>query len=266
VSNLPTVSVQGAFTTGGSNSGTVEDHQDDFEFQDYFARAEGHHSLNFGTRLRAYHDANYTSAGSNSSYIFNTVADYLAGTPQQYKVTVINKFIARATLFDAALFYQDDWKVKPNFTFSYGLRWESQNRIHDKDDWAPRLSLAYALGDNTQRKAKTVLRAGYGWFYQRFTVPNSLSSTQGTPYIIQAIHNNFVPLGSSEIPNQQGLTVDNPDFYNPNQPVTDFSGSMNTAYGIFCRFPFSCRQRYAGRGGDRPATQQVHDRERHLSL
>jgi hypothetical protein len=228
VSDLPSVSVQGAFTTGGSNSGTVEDHQDDFEFQNYFAAAAGRHSLNFGTRLRAYRDANYTSAGSNSSYTFDTVADYLAGTPQQYKVTVINNYIARATLFDAALFYQDDWKVKPNFTFSYGLRWESQNRIHDKDDWAPRLSLAYALGRNSQRRPKTVLRAGYGWFYQRFTVPNSLSSTQGTPYIIQAIHNNFVPLGSSEIPNQQGFTVDNPDFYNPDQPVTDFSGSIST--------------------------------------
>jgi hypothetical protein len=72
VSDLPSVSVQGAFTTGGSNSGTVEDHQDDFEFQDYFAAAEGRHSLNFGTRLRAYRDANYTSAGSNSSYTFYT--------------------------------------------------------------------------------------------------------------------------------------------------------------------------------------------------
>jgi hypothetical protein len=228
VSDLPSVSVQGAFTSGGNNSGTVEDHQDDFEFQDYFSAAEGRHTLNFGARLRAYRDANYTSAGSNSAYTFDTVADYLAGTPQQYKVTVINDYVARATLFDAALFYQDDWKVRPDFTFSYGVRWESQNRINDKSDWAPRLSMAYALGRNGQRRPKTVLRAGYGWFYQRFTVPNSLSSTQGTPYIIQAIHNNFVSLGSSEIPNQQGFTVDNPDFYNPTQPVTDFSGSLST--------------------------------------
>jgi hypothetical protein len=65
-----------------------------------------------------------------------------------------------------------------------------------------------------------VLRAGYGWFYQRFTVPNSFSSTQGAPYLIQAIHNNFVPLGSSEVANEQGYTVSNPTFYNPNAPVT----------------------------------------------
>jgi outer membrane receptor protein involved in Fe transport len=109
------------------------DHQDDYEFQNYFAAAEGRHSLNFGTRLRAYRDANYTSAGSNSSYTFDTVVDYVAGTPQ-IQDNGHQQIHARATLFDLALFYQDDWKVKPNFTFGYGLRWESQNRINDKDD------------------------------------------------------------------------------------------------------------------------------------
>jgi hypothetical protein len=55
-------------------------------------------------RLRAYRDANYTSAGSNSSYTFDTVADYLARKPQQYKITLINNYTDRAILFDAALF------------------------------------------------------------------------------------------------------------------------------------------------------------------
>jgi len=233
LSGLPTVTVQGAFVNGGSNSGTAEDHQDDYELQNYFAGSKGRHSLNFGARLRAYRDANYTSAGSNSAYIFGSIANYLAAKPQQYTFTHINKFVAQAILFDAALFYQDDWKLSQRFTFSYGVRWESQNRINDKNDWAPRLTMAYGLGKKGTTP-KTVLRAGYGWFYQRFTVPNTLASTQGTPYIIQAIHNNFVPLGSTETPNQQGFTVDNPGFYNPNQvaPVSNSSGAAPTGYSV----------------------------------
>lgn len=207
----PTVTVQGAFTDGGSNSGTVDDSQDDFELQNYFAAAKGSHSLNFGGRLRAYDDSNFTNAGTNGAYIFQSTAEYLARTPQKYTVNVVKSYTARVTLFDAALFYQDDWKVNPRFTFSYGLRWESQNRISDKSDWAPRVSFAYALGHaNRRQPTKTVLRAGYGWFYQRFTVPNGFASTAGTPYITTAIHQNGV--------NQIGYTVTDPTGYVETSP------------------------------------------------
>ena len=52
---------------------------------------------------------------------------------------------ALANVFDAALFFQDDWKANKNLTLSGGIRWESQNHIADHDDWAPRVAFAYAL-------------------------------------------------------------------------------------------------------------------------
>ena len=71
-------------------------------------------------------------------------------------------------LFDAALFYQDDWSMKPNLTLSYGVRYEGQNRISDHADFAPRLAVSWAPAGGKGKKASTVLRAGYGWFYDRF--------------------------------------------------------------------------------------------------
>jgi hypothetical protein len=70
---------------------------------------------------------------------------------------------------------------------------------------------AYALGHtNGKQPAKTVLRAGYGWFYQRFIVPNSFGSASGTPYIVTVIHQNDV--------NQVGYTVTDPAGYQETSP------------------------------------------------
>ncbi len=68
-----------------------------------------------------------------------------------------------------------------------------------------------------------MLRAGYGWFYQRFTVPNSFGSNAGTPYVIQAIHQNGI--------NQTVSTITDPTFpVNPAAVAT--SNTAQTLYSI----------------------------------
>lgn len=208
----PTVTVQGAFTTGGSNSGIARDHQDLFELQNYSTATAGSHTIRFGVRLRADRDANYSTSGENGNYLFTSIDQYLAKTPVQYQATVIQNPLARAILFDGALFYQDDWRARPNLTLSYGLRFETQNRIRDHADWGPRFSLAWAPGHMGKTPPRTVVRGGYGWFYDRFTVPSSFFSFTGTPYIMQAIHQNGI--------NQQSYVINNPSFFDPNAPAS----------------------------------------------
>ena len=97
-------------------------------------------------------------------------------------------------MIDAGPFIEDDWKVRPNVTLSYGLRFETQNHIHDHGDWAPRVSVAWGLGGN-KTTPKYVLRAGWGIFYTRFAEQN----------ILQALRQNGIT--------EQQYIVTNPSFY-----------------------------------------------------
>lgn len=69
---------------------------------------------------------------------------------------------------DFSPFFQDDWRVKPNLTLSFGVRYDWQSNIESKFNFAPRVSIAWSPAAKKGKKQNTVIRAGFGLFYDRF--------------------------------------------------------------------------------------------------
>jgi outer membrane receptor protein involved in Fe transport len=62
------------------------------------------------------------------------------------------------------VFLQDDWRLTDRLTLSLGLRYDKEDITRDNNNYAPRLGFAWdPSGDG-----KTVVRGGFGRFYDRF--------------------------------------------------------------------------------------------------
>jgi hypothetical protein len=184
-----------------------------YAYTDNLSWVAGNHTLKFGG------DANFVSVSAlfelNFAGLFNfgglsasTLAAFPGSAPaftpvQQYGLGFPGNFVqgfgnpnSKLKNKPFAAFAQDSWKVRPNFTLNYGVRYDyeqpdkltvqdfvdplsgvavpatatlgfysafhiQQGFPRDKNNIAPRIGMAWDL----QNDGKTVLRAAYGLFY-----------------------------------------------------------------------------------------------------
>jgi len=211
LSAAPALSISGVFTTGGSSLGTQHSTATHIEAQNYTSIALEHHFIRLGGRLRTTGEDVLSTQGSNGTFTYtnlldpctdpgvsdkqkagcntqiapvtcdaanNTVSSYQCGIPYKYSVVQINKPTIHARLTDVGLYAEDDWKARQNLTISFGMRYEAQNAINSAHDIAPRVSFAWGIPRGKGKSPITVIRGGYGIFYDRFTLDNYVNTLQ----------------------------------------------------------------------------------------
>ena len=203
---IPSITVQGAFTGGGAQIGNSGSTQNRLELSNTSTFTYKTHSFKWGGRARQSFNDNTSVSNFGGSYSFfggagpeldagnNPIAGTLiqltalevyqrtllfqkagytdsqiralGGGAAQFSIsggvptTSVNQF-------DIGLFVNDDWRLRPNFTLSYGLRWEDQTNLSDHTNFSPRIGIAWGIDSKGGKPGKTVLRAGFGIFFDR---------------------------------------------------------------------------------------------------
>jgi len=154
----PAIVVNGAFT--GGQSQTFQASQETvLRFQDFATYPRNRHTLRFGAEARPkWLEA---SDGSNFGGVFefSSLDQFAIASPYVFRVNH-GKPAVSFSQHEAAGFFQDEMRLRPNLSLTLGLRYDWLSNIHDRNNFAPRLAFAYAPGSQ-----KTVLRGGAGIFY-----------------------------------------------------------------------------------------------------
>jgi hypothetical protein len=155
----PTVRVLDGFTSGGAQVRGGR-HQKDLELTSDLNYVRGKHTVRTGLAIEGRHYRSDEITNYLGTYIFSSREDFEAGRPRNYTRRIGDPLITYSHV-EAAVYVQDDLRLRQNLTFSPGLRYEAQTHVHDLSGFAPRLGLTWAPG----KEGRTTLRTSWGVFY-----------------------------------------------------------------------------------------------------
>jgi hypothetical protein len=217
-----------------------------FQFSDIFNIYRGAHELSFGTQDNYKTYKNGFSPSYQGVYRFNSLSDFYAsaaGTKAAARYDLSYAFskdgsfpFATPKAFEIGFFAQDKWRIKPNFTLTYGVRLDMpifKSEFTSNPD-VPNLSFRDGLHVDVGRAPKTTPlvspRVGFNWDVTNDGVTQIRGGAglfSGPPpfvWISNQASNNGVQFGS--ISAGTGY-IFNPDV-NKYRPTT----GANTAYSI----------------------------------
>jgi hypothetical protein len=151
---VPFITVSGGFVIGNNFEGQLPQFGNTFQWSDNLSKVVGKHTLKFGADLRRqqFNQMLYFTVNGNYSFLgggandpclggtvdpttgvcsgqFDLFPNYLLGLPDTYSQGSAQLEAVRSTSF--YVYGQDSWKIRPNVTLNYGMRWELNTPLAD---------------------------------------------------------------------------------------------------------------------------------------
>ncbi|HVO59958.1 MAG TPA: TonB-dependent receptor, partial [Terriglobales bacterium] len=137
---LPFITINGGGVIGNNFEGELPQVGNTFQWADNLSWIKGNHTMKFGADVRRsrfdqtlYYNVNgsytFDSSGADAVSYADNYPGFLLGLADVYSQGSAQRENIRST--GVYLFAQDSWKIKPNLTLNYGLRWELTTPLTD---------------------------------------------------------------------------------------------------------------------------------------
>lgn len=162
----PTI-LEGASTVAQARINTSKQLDDTFSY--FLPEWHGEHEFRAGFQYAKRHE-DFTNFGTlNGQFNFDTDSPFdptdITTYPTSFTLRVLGGLTADIPDNETiGVFVQDDWRVNERLTLNLGLRWDREDITHDNDNYAPRVGFVW----DPWGKGRTVVRGGFGRFYDRF--------------------------------------------------------------------------------------------------
>jgi hypothetical protein len=232
--SVPVVSVTGLGTGFGNGFALGDFIQHSYHWRDVLTHIQGNHTLKFG--YDGWHGddiALFAGARGQGNFQFNNILDLVQDKPFSETSLSYNPLTGQPqagnygyAMTTSGAFAQDTWKIKPNLTLNYGLRWDDfgnpypsltgtnlsnfylgpglnfsqqvANGVMRKVNnvftgpidnmWSPRIGVAWDPANN----GNWVVRGGFGVYHDFPTLGNDENGLNANPpgYIIPTFYSN----------------------------------------------------------------------------
>lgn len=146
---------------GNSTSGSSQRRETRLQLQNTLTFVRDAHSFKFGGELQFIRSTFIDLADASGTYNFDSVGDFLANAPTRFRQSFGNSSRQKNTY--TSLFAHDEWRANSRLMLSYGLRYENESVLRDRNNWAPRIGVVL----DPSGSGKQVVRFGAGVFYNR---------------------------------------------------------------------------------------------------
>jgi hypothetical protein len=165
----PEIDVAGIVDFGRPYAGQGERRENHYQAEYAYTRTRGKHVWKAGAGVSRVSLRAAAEDGFGGIYLFNTLQDFLAGNPDQYRQAFGNPTV-QLPVTNFGGFVQDHWTATRRLTVDLGVRYDFEHLPGgfnvDTDNFSPRIGLAW------NPSSRWVVRAGYGIFFDRYVLAN----------------------------------------------------------------------------------------------